>query len=48
MNGGFITKRLTKRNTFKLEPQNVWNFPYPVRIRWIKLLDFATFIYITG
>jgi len=31
-----------------LEPQNVRNFPYPVRIRWIKLSNLATFIYTTG
>ena len=34
--------------SYFVEPQNVRNFPYPVRIRWIKLSNLATFIYITG
>ena len=29
-------------------PQNVRNFSHPVRIRWIKLSNLATFIYTTG
>ena len=37
-----------KLNHNGVEPQNVRNFPYPVRIRWIKLSNLATFIYITG
>ena len=31
-----------------LGPQNVRNFSYPVRIRWIKSSNFASFIYIAG
>ena len=29
-------------------PQNVRNFSYPVRIRWIKSSNLASFIYIAG
>ena len=32
----------------QLGPQNVRNFSYPVRIRWIKSSNFASFIYIAG
>ena len=33
---------------YKVEPQNVRNFSCPVRIRWIKLSNLASFIYIAG
>ena len=39
--GGKIGKKYL---WFDLERQNVRNFPYPVRIRWIKLSNLATFI----
>ena len=31
---------VVNKNYFLLEPQNVLQFPYPVRIRWIKLSNF--------